>query len=445
MSLTFSLAKTAKGKKKKKKKGGATAVSSLFAGGNSDDAPPTSSTAAAGGSGTVANTGTVHTSQAGQPHPPPPHMTNPGVQDPAMQMSVAAAPVLPYGLTASRLKSGGTVDSTKLAKFVGGARKRSEQTLKREEEKRKRRRAEVEAEETIRRVAAAFGDAAPFPADEDLGGTTRGKGRGRGRGKKGQGKNLDSFMNELTQESVSRPGADRDRDRGRGGGYDGYGEDVVEAATTNVFIGNLSPECTEEDLLLRFREFGEIASVKIMWPRTAEQRARLDRHGFVAFTTRADAEDAKHRMNGAFMHGREWVLSSFFLSRVSLSLSLSLSLCLLLISPSPLLSLRSPPHIRTSVCPHVRPGSRPVGATPSIRGSSLRWESWRSLEGAGLTSTKRDPVRLLQPHPSQAQTLRSCFPASLPPRSTNLRGTMAPALSSGSSGPSGTNLLGTME
>lgn len=55
----------------------------------------------------------------------------------------------------------------------------------------------------------------------------------------------------------------------------------------------------DENFLLRtFGRFGPIASVKIMWPRTEEERRRQRNCGFVAFMNRADAQAAKDEMQG---------------------------------------------------------------------------------------------------------------------------------------------------
>lgn len=39
----------------------------------------------------------------------------------------------------------------------------------------------------------------------------------------------------------------------------------------NLYVGNLSPDVTEEKLARVFSKFGKIESVKIMWPRTEEE------------------------------------------------------------------------------------------------------------------------------------------------------------------------------
>jgi hypothetical protein len=65
-----------------------------------------------------------------------------------------------------------------------------------------------------------------------------------------------------------------------------------ENLTSNLFVGNLAPSITEEDLSNLFSQFGELYSIKIMWPRTPEERNRGRNSGFVCFVNREDAEDA---------------------------------------------------------------------------------------------------------------------------------------------------------
>jgi U2-associated protein SR140 len=55
----------------------------------------------------------------------------------------------------------------------------------------------------------------------------------------------------------------------------------------------------DENFLLRtFGRFGPIASVKIMWPRTDEERRRQRNCGFVAFMNRDEAQAARDEMQG---------------------------------------------------------------------------------------------------------------------------------------------------
>jgi len=51
-------------------------------------------------------------------------------------------------------------------------------------------------------------------------------------------------------------------------------------------------------LAAEFGSFGAIASVKVMWPRTEEEKHRSRHCGFVAFMRREDAEEARHSMMG---------------------------------------------------------------------------------------------------------------------------------------------------
>lgn len=55
---------------------------------------------------------------------------------------------------------------------------------------------------------------------------------------------------------------------------------------------------TEQQLMDIFGKYGPLASVKIMWPRTEEEKARNRNCGFVAFMCRKDAERAMKKLNG---------------------------------------------------------------------------------------------------------------------------------------------------
>lgn len=58
----------------------------------------------------------------------------------------------------------------------------------------------------------------------------------------------------------------------------------------------------EEMLCQEFGRYGPLASVKIMWPRTDEERARERNCGFVAFMNRRDAERALKNLNGTMLN-----------------------------------------------------------------------------------------------------------------------------------------------
>lgn len=54
----------------------------------------------------------------------------------------------------------------------------------------------------------------------------------------------------------------------------------------------------EEILCKEFGKYGPLASVKIMWPRTDEERCRTSNRAFVAYMTRKDAERALASLDG---------------------------------------------------------------------------------------------------------------------------------------------------
>lgn len=86
--------------------------------------------------------------------------------------------------------------------------------------------------------------------------------------------------------------------------------DTGDPTTTNVYVGNLNPIVTENDLCDIFGKFGPLASIKIMWPRTDEERARNRNSGFVAYMSRVDADRALKTLTGMEFKGYEMKLVS---------------------------------------------------------------------------------------------------------------------------------------
>lgn len=70
----------------------------------------------------------------------------------------------------------------------------------------------------------------------------------------------------------------------------------------------------EEILCKEFGKYGPLASVKIMWPRTDEERCRTSNRAFVAFMTRKDAERALAALDGTL---KNMLLSAIILMAVS--------------------------------------------------------------------------------------------------------------------------------
>ena len=78
--------------------------------------------------------------------------------------------------------------------------------------------------------------------------------------------------------------------------------------TTNLYLGNLNPKITEQQLMELFGKYGALASVKIMWPRSEEEKSRGRNCGFVAFMARKDAERALRGLTGKDVMGYEMKL-----------------------------------------------------------------------------------------------------------------------------------------
>nr|XP_019941161.1 PREDICTED: U2 snRNP-associated SURP motif-containing protein-like [Paralichthys olivaceus]XP_019941162.1 PREDICTED: U2 snRNP-associated SURP motif-containing protein-like [Paralichthys olivaceus]XP_019941163.1 PREDICTED: U2 snRNP-associated SURP motif-containing protein-like [Paralichthys olivaceus] len=85
-------------------------------------------------------------------------------------------------------------------------------------------------------------------------------------------------------------------------------DDLTVPTTTNLYISCISPKMNEELLCKEFGKYGPLASVKIMWPRTDEERNRTSNRAFVAFMTRKDAERALGALDGKVIMGFEMKL-----------------------------------------------------------------------------------------------------------------------------------------
>ncbi|XP_050220458.1 protein RRC1-like isoform X2 [Mercurialis annua] len=142
---------------------------------------------------------------------------------------------------------------------------------------------------------------------------------------KSKTRNIDHFMEELKHEQELREKRNQERDSWRDGraieiaapssrfdelpdDFDPSGKgsfDDGDPQTTNLYVGNLSPQVDENFLLRTFGRFGPIASVKIMWPRTEEEKRRQRNCGFVAFMNRVDGQAAKDEMQGVVVYEYE--------------------------------------------------------------------------------------------------------------------------------------------
>ena len=102
-------------------------------------------------------------------------------------------------------------------------------------------------------------------------------------------KEMDSLIQELEVEKSAILGEPRAFVPNKRGSYVDPGE---EHLTTNLFVGNLAPTLTEEAIAGVFSNFGELLSLKVMWPRTAEERDRNRVSCFVCYRHRRHAEAA---------------------------------------------------------------------------------------------------------------------------------------------------------
>ncbi|KAH8372761.1 hypothetical protein KR009_004523 [Drosophila setifemur] len=81
--------------------------------------------------------------------------------------------------------------------------------------------------------------------------------------------------------------------------------DTGDPNTTNLYLGNLNPKISEQQLMEIFGRYGPLASIKIMWPRSEEEKQRGRNCGFVAYMSRKDAERALRTLNGRYIMGYE--------------------------------------------------------------------------------------------------------------------------------------------
>src|SRR6202050_5467878 len=70
---------------------------------------------------------------------------------------------------------------------------------------------------------------------------------------------------------------------------------------TNIFVGNLNFQTTQDDLLAAFSQYGAVERVNIVTDRDTGQPRGF---AFVEMTDRQEAETAINQLNGAELNGR---------------------------------------------------------------------------------------------------------------------------------------------
>ncbi|KAL9549993.1 hypothetical protein MBANPS3_004932 [Mucor bainieri] len=112
-------------------------------------------------------------------------------------------------------------------------------------------------------------------------------------------RNLDSFLEEIKKGQEIRTRVDvKTTSQDHGGSFDDGNPN-----STNLYVGNINPTVTEAGLCQEFGKYGPIASVKIMWPRTQEEKDKGNNCGFVSFMTRRDAANAIRSLDGKELNG----------------------------------------------------------------------------------------------------------------------------------------------
>ena len=74
----------------------------------------------------------------------------------------------------------------------------------------------------------------------------------------------------------------------------------------NIYCGNLSYTCTDDELRQMFEPFGQVNSAKVI---TDRDTGRSKGFGFVEMEVQAEAEEAISKLNGTDVGGRQIVVS----------------------------------------------------------------------------------------------------------------------------------------
>ncbi|KAF1781784.1 Nucleotide-binding alpha-beta plait domain [Phytophthora cactorum] len=225
----------------------------------------------------------------------------------------------------------------KLARFVLGQQKKTKFQKEREDREAKKRQADEEAAKIYATFVASFDNEDETKGKAFVrGGTQAAQGNSQSAAQRGDMSEMDKMLQEIKQkdaeqreqvQTMHRPKKRRAIDefleemKERGpapismegvcmakGSFDNG-----DPETTNLYVGNLAPTVTEEVL--------QVYSVKIMWPRSEEERARRRNCGFVSFYERRDADDARINLDN-----KEQLLEELTLERESVKKTMGFAL-----------------------------------------------------------------------------------------------------------------------
>ncbi len=123
-------------------------------------------------------------------------------------------------------------------------------------------------------------------------------------------KEMDAFMEEIKARQASEPSSSALASGGSNAAgslgpskADSGSLDDGDPTTTNLYVGNLHPAVTEDRLRQVFGAYGSLLSIKIMWPRTEEERMKRRNCGFVSFWKRPDAQAAMDALGDRDLDG----------------------------------------------------------------------------------------------------------------------------------------------
>eukprot|EP01035_Chromulina_nebulosa_P021171 gene21171-27429_t len=105
-------------------------------------------------------------------------------------------------------------------------------------------------------------------------------------------KQIDNFLLEIK----SKHGNNDDQD------IDDHLLESNDNTSTNLYIGHLAPTVTEEELFKLFSKYGDINGIKILWPRSEDEKLRKRNCGFVSYMKRIDAQNAMMHLHEYEIH-----------------------------------------------------------------------------------------------------------------------------------------------
>ena len=81
---------------------------------------------------------------------------------------------------------------------------------------------------------------------------------------------------------------------------------ALQERPMNIYIGNIGPDVTEDDLSQAFREFGEVDTARLITDRYSGQSRGF---GFVEMQNNTEAQAAIEGLNGKELKGRPIVVN----------------------------------------------------------------------------------------------------------------------------------------